>query len=191
MEFDIPGFSRLDLKYLVTDYTGTLSVDGKLLPGVAGLLAEVGLSLTVHVLTADTFGKARAELAGVKCVLQVMSGSDIAEQKEFYIDALGGEQVVAVGNGNNDRLMLKAARLGIAVIEGEGGAVHALVNADIVTRNIHEALRQACRQQPGFPGIHDHAGGGVELYRGDAFRDRDVSGIEIPAQGKGLRHQCG
>ncbi|NMC74942.1 MAG: hypothetical protein GYA56_11410 [Geobacteraceae bacterium] len=43
-------------------------------------------------------------------------------------------------NGNNDRLMLKAARLGIAVCEGEGCAVAALMNADIQARSIGEAL---------------------------------------------------
>jgi len=32
---------------------------------------------------------------------------------------LGPEQVVAFGNGNNDRRMLKRAKLGIAVTEGE------------------------------------------------------------------------
>ena len=140
MELDIPGFGTLHLQHLVTDYTGTLSVDGSLLPGVAELLAELGQSLTVHVLTADTFGKARVELAGVACAIHILSGSDVAEQKERYIGALGADKVVAVGNGNNDRLMLKAARLGIAVIEGEGCAVSALVNADIAVRNINEAL---------------------------------------------------
>ncbi len=140
MELDIPGFGCLRVRHLVTDYTGTLSVDGRLLPEVGTVIKKLGQSLEVHVLTADTFGKAETELSGVRCTMHIMTGADIAEQKEQYVGSLGAEQVVAVGNGNNDRLMLKAARLGIAVIEGEGCAVTALVNADIAARNIHEAL---------------------------------------------------
>jgi soluble P-type ATPase len=36
--------------------------------------------------------------------------------------------------------MLKAARLGIAVLEGEGSAVSAILQADIVARSIYDAL---------------------------------------------------
>ncbi|MCK5140110.1 MAG: HAD hydrolase family protein, partial [Thermodesulfovibrionia bacterium] len=52
-------------------------------------------------------------------------------QKEGYVRNLGASSVVAFGNGNNDRKMLKAAGLGIAVTEGEGCAVDALMAADI------------------------------------------------------------
>jgi soluble P-type ATPase len=37
-------------------------------------------------------------------------------------------------------LMLKAARLGIAVLEGEGCAVCAIQHADIVARSIYDAM---------------------------------------------------
>ncbi len=33
-ELDIPGFGLIKLEHLVSDFTGTLSVDGVLLPGV-------------------------------------------------------------------------------------------------------------------------------------------------------------
>ena len=35
---DIPGFGEVKVEYLVSDFTGTLSVDGELLPGVEGSL---------------------------------------------------------------------------------------------------------------------------------------------------------
>ena len=44
---------------------------------------------------------------------------------------LGAEKVVAFGNGNNDRKMLEAARVGMAVSQGEGCAVDALMAADV------------------------------------------------------------
>jgi P-type E1-E2 ATPase len=62
------------------------------------------------------------------------------EQKAALVRDLGAASVVAVGNGANDALMLKEAALGIAVIEGEGASVAAVVNADVVCRSIRHAL---------------------------------------------------
>ena len=45
-----------------------------------------------------------------------------------------------IGNGRNDRLMLDAAGLGIAVIQREGGAAAAILGADIVATSITDAL---------------------------------------------------
>jgi soluble P-type ATPase len=57
-----------------------------------------------------------------------------------YIAQLGRKTVAAVGNGRNDRLMLQAAGLGIAVIGPECAAAEALAAADIVAPNILAAL---------------------------------------------------
>ena len=140
LSIDIPGFGKVTARHLVSDFTGTLSVDGALLPGVAELLVEIGHDVDLHVLTADTFKKAHAALKGIECNLTVLSGDDLDRQKERYVQDLRPEQVIAIGNGANDRLMLKAARIGIAVIEGEGCAVDAITNADVVVKNIHDAL---------------------------------------------------
>jgi len=140
LEIDIPGFGALQLEHLVCDFTGTLSVDGHLLPGVSDLLKQLAASLTVHVVTADTFERVHEELAGHPSTVTVLSGQNLDEQKERYIQALNADRAVAIGNGANDRLMLKAARLGIAVVEGEGCAIDAVLNADILVRNIHDGL---------------------------------------------------
>ncbi len=143
LAFEIPGFGPVRVEHLVTDFTGTLSVDGVLVPGVEALLFDLGKQLSIHVLTADTTGKVHTALAGVHCRLTVLSGSNLDRQKEQYVQDLGVDRVLAVGNGVNDHLMLKAARIGIAVIEGEGCATRALLNADIVVRDIREALEMA------------------------------------------------
>ena len=131
LEVDIPGFGLVRLEHLVSDFTGTLSVDGVLLPGVKGQLNEIAKFLVIHILTADTFGKAKKELEGVDCELHILKGKKHDVQKEEYVKKLGAESVVAFGNGNNDRKMLKAARIGIAVSQGEGCAVDAITSADI------------------------------------------------------------
>lgn len=140
LEVDIPGFGRVRLEHLVSDYTGTLSVDGRLLPGIGDLLNEVAASLKVHVVTADTFGRARSELEGVHCRLHILTGRGEDMQKEAYVRALGAEGVIALGNGNNDRQMLRTARIGIAVCLREGCSVAALTEADIAVTSPVDAL---------------------------------------------------
>jgi len=131
LEIDIPGFGSIELEHLVSDFTGTLSVDGKLLPRLKKQLNKIANFLTIHILTADTFGKAKAELKGINCEIHILKGKNHDIQKEKYVKKLGAKKVVAFGNGNNDRKMLKVAMLGIAVTEGEGCAVDAIMSADI------------------------------------------------------------
>jgi len=140
LEINIPGFAAIGAAHLVCDFTGTLSVDGRLLPGVAKRLDELAATLTIHVVTADTFGRVHEELAGHPFKVTVLSGQNLDVQKEQYVLALGAGSVIAIGNGANDRLMLRTARLGIAVIEGEGCAKDAVLNADILARSILEGL---------------------------------------------------
>lgn len=131
LKIDIPGFGLVQLEHLVSDFTGTLSVDGRLLSGVRSQLNEIAKFLKVHILTADTFGKVKTELEGVNCEIHILTGEDHDVQKEEYVKKLGAENVVAFGNGNNDRRMLKAACIGIAVSQGEGCATDAIMAADI------------------------------------------------------------
>ncbi|HLB15281.1 MAG TPA: HAD hydrolase family protein [Burkholderiales bacterium] len=140
IKIDVPGFGPLQLEHLVLDFNGTLAVDGALLPGVAERLGALGSRLSIHVLTADTHGTAARALAGVACSLVVAPASGQAEAKRRFVEALGAERVVAIGNGRNDRLMLEAARVGIAVVQAEGASAQALAAADLVVPTIADAL---------------------------------------------------
>ncbi|MFN3478935.1 MAG: HAD family hydrolase [Thermodesulfovibrionales bacterium] len=139
-ELHIPGFGTVRLEHLVSDFTGTLSVDGGLIPGVRERLNELSKLLKIHILTADTFGRAKEELKDINCEIHILEGEAHDIQKEDYVKMLDAERVVAFGNGNNDRRMLKAARIGIAVMLDEGCSVDALSSADIVVRSIIDGL---------------------------------------------------
>jgi soluble P-type ATPase len=139
-ELDIPGFGHVHLEHLVSDFTGTLSVDGRLLPGVKERLNKIAEILKVHILTADTFGMAKAELEGIKCYIHILTGDNHDVQKKRYIADLRAESVIAFGNGNNDRLMLKTARIGIAVCLNEGCATDAVISANIMVTSTTDAL---------------------------------------------------
>ena len=140
IKIDVPGAGPLQLEHLVLDFNGTLAVDGELLPGVAERLTTLAARLSVHVMTADTHGTAARALGRLPCSLAVAPPSGQAEAKRGFVESLGAERVVAIGNGRNDRLMLKAARLGIAVVQAEGASAEALAAADLVVPTIADAL---------------------------------------------------
>jgi len=136
----IPGYRELHLSHLVLDYNGTLACDGELLEGVSQSLTALAEHLQIHVVTADTFGKVRARLAGSACKIVVLpqENQDIAKRK--YVEELGAESVVSIGNGRNDRRMLERAALGIAVVQQEGAAAETLLAADVVCPSILAAF---------------------------------------------------
>ena len=140
IEISIPGRGKLRCSYLVLDYNGTLAVDGRLIDGVREALQHLSGTLEIHVLTADTFGKARSGLAGISCKLSILPTDHQDIGKRDYVKNLGAQFSVCIGNGRNDRLMLKAAALGIAVILNEGACSATLADADMVCTSITDAL---------------------------------------------------
>jgi soluble P-type ATPase len=140
LELDIPGFKNLRLAHLILDYNGTLACDGRPLEGVRERLAKLATSLDILILTADTFGTVQSQVAGWPCQVKVIPRGQEAEAKLACVWDLGADQTMAVGNGRNDRLMLKEAALGIIVVQTEGAAVAALSAADLAVPGILEAL---------------------------------------------------
>jgi len=140
IEVNIPGHATLRLNHLALDYNGTLACDGALIEGVRKRLTVLAERLAVHVVTADTFGKAAEALDGIPCRLTILpaGGQDLAKLR--YVAHLGRRMTACVGNGRNDRLMLRAAALGIAVVGPECAAAGALAAADIVAPDILSAL---------------------------------------------------
>ncbi len=140
IDLDIPGFGHFKLAHLVLDYNGTLALDGAILPGVHDLIGLLAKELEVHVVTADTFGLAESNLAGLPVRLTILGDRDPAEAKLEYVRSLRPESVIAIGNGRNDRKMLAAAAIGIATIQREGASVRTLGRADIITNGILDAF---------------------------------------------------
>jgi P-type E1-E2 ATPase len=136
----VPGHAGYAFQHLVLDYNGTLACDGELIPGVAVRLEELASRVRVHVLTADTFGKARDALLATRCELTIIAPSDQASAKRDYIVKLLPAQTIAIGNGRNDCLMLKEATLGIAVVGPEGVSAETLAAADVVAPHVLAAL---------------------------------------------------
>ena len=107
----IPGHGPLRIENLVLDYNG-----------------------------ADTFGKARSQLRRLDCELTILGDRSQDRAKAAFVRRIGAERTACIGNGRNDTLMLRTAALGIAVIQAEGAAVGAVLEADLVVKNVLDAL---------------------------------------------------
>ena len=140
IELDIPGFGHIEIKYFVMDYNGTLAIDGKLKKDIIPILNKLSERVELHIVTADTFGKAKKELENIDCKLTLLPEDNQIEKKAEYIRKLGKENCVAFGNGRNDSLMLKEAKIGIALIQDEGGATESILNSDMLFKDINDAL---------------------------------------------------
>lgn len=140
IELNIPGCGLIQLQHLVCDVNGTLAVDGQLPEGVKQRFSALGDRLSLHLLTADTHGNQEVidQQLNLKAV-RIQPGYE-AEQKASYVQSLGSGICVAIGQGANDAGMLRSAALGICVLSPEGTSVETLLEADLVVRDIYEAL---------------------------------------------------
>lgn len=137
---EIPNFKSLNIKHIVCDYNGTIAKDGKVLPEIKALFDQLCQGYTLHVITADTFGSVQAQLEGYGAQIKILGSSDHTQEKADFVRELGADSCIAIGNGNNDALMLKTAAIGIALLGDEGCSKDTLFNADIICKSIDEAL---------------------------------------------------
>lgn len=140
---EIPGFGSRTIDLVVSDYTGTLALGGKLTSGVREKLLELQKLLDIHIVTSDSFGQARQELQGI-LTPHILGAERHDVEKQDYVSKFNLQHVAAFGNGNNDRLLLRtikeAGGLAVAVDNGEGCAIEALVNSHILIVGAAQAL---------------------------------------------------
>jgi soluble P-type ATPase len=137
---EITGMKTVEIQHLVLDFNGTLAFDGHLIQGVQSLLETLAKSVSVHVITADTFGSVKNELSEIPCNIVITGDKNQQLEKMNFVKTLGCTHVAAFGNGANDALMLKTARIGIALLQKEGTTAETLVSSHIVCHSITDAL---------------------------------------------------
>jgi P-type E1-E2 ATPase len=140
IEIDIPGYTILRLHHLTLDVNGTIAKDGCLIEGTRELLAKLRQEISIHLITADTHGRLEDIRRDLNVTALQIPAQSQASAKLDYIQRLGEESVVAIGNGANDAAMLKRAALSMVVVGPEGAAVEAMLEADIAVRDIRSAL---------------------------------------------------
>ena len=144
MQIDMPCGVFYNLFNIILDLNGTITVDGSFVDGVVERLKEISEIMDAYVLTADT-GQTLDQLTdqlveecGIKIHLLESGRGDL--QKLAFLEELGRDETVAIGNGCNDALMLREAKLGLCVIGKEGVSIDALMASNAVFFNICDAL---------------------------------------------------
>jgi soluble P-type ATPase len=131
------GDAELVLDHVVLDVNGTLTVQGGLVPGAAERLDRLRERIELLLVSADTHGTLQ-DIARALGVPARRVGR--AEEKAAILAELGPARCAAIGNGRNDRLLLRDAALGIAVCGAEGMAAEVLGAADVVCGSVIDAL---------------------------------------------------
>ena len=138
-KIDIPGWGSLEFKNLVLDLNGTITESGSLIPGVVDRLEKLKeKGFVIYVLSGDTRGMMRDSFQDVPGIDAIVTRT--AEEKRTFVESLGPQSAICIGNGNIDVDMFKVAKLSICTVQAEGAAIRAMTNADIVVTHINQAL---------------------------------------------------
>ena len=140
ISISIAGWGNMEIENIVLDLNGTIATDGKIPSEVKEKINSLSKKTKIYILTADTQGTASVEISDMEVELVKVSEKDSTEVKLRVLESLDPTSTVAIGNGNNDHLILKEAALGIAVLGDEGISASAMKNADIIVKNISDAL---------------------------------------------------
>lgn len=140
INLNIPGWGDVDIENLILDLNGTLATDGEIPLEVKRKIEALCKDIKIYILTADTQSTAHQITLSSEIKLMKVLERGSSEEKLKFLQSLDPSRTVVIGNGNNDRLILKEAALGIAVLGEEGVALSALENADILVKNVLEAL---------------------------------------------------
>lgn len=136
----IPGWGDMEIENIVLDLNGTIATDGKIPSEVKEKINSLSDKVKLYIVTADTQGTASEETSGLRAELLKVPEKDSAGVKLRVLKSLGPSRTIAIGNGSSDHLILREAPLGIAVLGDEGLSVLAVKNADILVKNIGDAL---------------------------------------------------
>jgi len=140
ISISIPGWGNMEIENILLDLNGTIATDGRIPSEVKGQINSLAEKAKIFILTADTQGTATEEISDMGVELVKVSEKESAEVKLRVLESFDPTRTIAIGNGSNDHLILKEAALGIAVLGEEGMSVLAMKNADIVVRDISNAL---------------------------------------------------
>lgn len=139
--YEIPNYKRLEIENILLDINGTIQFSGKISEELKQKIIELKQKFQIILISADTRGNLKeiASELGVNYEKLTKKRSE-REQKEKIVEKYNKENTIAIGNGNNDELMLKKAALGIAIIGSEGASIKAINSADIIVTNPIDAI---------------------------------------------------
>ena len=135
----VPGWGSVKIGNVVLDLNGTLTESGVFIPGVVDRLEELKTQgFKIYVLSGDTRGVLQKSFELAQDIEVVVTAT--ADDKKRFVESIGADVTVCVGNGNIDVEMFKVAGLSICTMQAEGATTKAMLLADIVVTHINHAL---------------------------------------------------
>jgi soluble P-type ATPase len=138
MTYDIPGQGQLEIKTLILDLNGTLSVGGVVPEGVKQRLDQLKTKgFKVLFFTGNTRNDADdlATSLGIEWKL----AKDAVGKRNLALE-LEPDTCASIGNGLIDLELMKTVKLRIVTLQAEGVHIQTLLNSDIVIPTINDAL---------------------------------------------------
>ncbi len=138
MKYVIPGQKNFEIKTIILDLNGTLSVAGVISSGIKpriDTLKDIGFRLILF--TGNTRGDAEqlAQDLGIDWEL-----AKSAEDKRDLALTLEPKTCASIGNGLIDLELMKVVKLRIVTLQAEGAHIQTLLNSDLVVPSISNAL---------------------------------------------------
>jgi len=137
---EIPGKGIVQIENLFLDLNGTIATDGVIAPKIKTMINTLSQKVKIFILSTDTQGNLEKATKGIEGeVIRIPARNSTKGKKEF-LQQVEPSKTAVIGNGYNDLFILKEARLGIGVMGTEGASVRALLNSDMVVKDISDAL---------------------------------------------------
>jgi soluble P-type ATPase len=138
MKYQVPEVGEIEIKTIILDLNGTLSVNGKIPGGIKEKLSklkEIGISVVLF--TGDQRGTA-ADLCDEYGIDFVRTKNGI--EKEEAMTKYDSETTAAIGNARIDIGTFKHAKVSVATLQSEGVHSEVLKYVDIIVPTINDAL---------------------------------------------------
>lgn len=138
MIYNLPETGELELKTLILDLNGTLTVKGLVPDGVKERLATLkGIGYRILFFTGNTRNNAD-KIASELDIEWVLAENGAAKRDQAL--KLDPTTCVSIGNGLIDLELMKVVKLGIVTLQAEGAHILTLFASDIVVPSILDAL---------------------------------------------------
>ena len=142
------GRFQKEMEEVVEKFNASISFDARLYAqDIKGSMAHCRMLAKQGIISEEDSSQILGALAEIKREMDrgEISLDEMHEDihtlvEKVLVEKIGPDAVVAMGNGRNDQLMLKAAGVGVAVILGEGASSETLMAADVVCTSILSAL---------------------------------------------------
>ncbi len=138
MKYQVPEVGEIEIKTIVLDLNGTLSVNGEIPEGLNERLAKLKtLDISVVLFTGDQRGTA-ADLCKEYGIDFIRTKSGV--EKEEAMKKYDPETTAAIGNARIDIGTFKHAKVSVATLQSEGIHAEILKYVDVIVPSIKDAL---------------------------------------------------